>query len=217
MTTGPRIVWDMDGTLLDTTGVVPDAFVAAIADLGGPTVDHAEVVAAYSLGVPELILEHFLRRPLRSGEEEAYYRRLAEVRVSPYDGITDSLGALRAVGQPITVFTGASTRAARSLLAAAGIEIDVLIGGDQVAHPKPAPDGLVEAAHQLDTTPDLLFYLGDAPTDLLAAKAAGARSVAVAWGHLYRADVPADHTLSRPADALRLLEHDASTHREDGA
>jgi phosphoglycolate phosphatase-like HAD superfamily hydrolase len=163
MMTGPRIVWDMDGTLFDTTGVVPDAFVAAIADLGGPTIDRAEVVAAYSLGVPELILEHFLRRSLRSGEEEAYYRGLGGVRVSPYDGITDALADLRAAGQPITVFTGASTRAARSLLAAAGIEIDILIGGDQVAHPKPSPDGLVEAARQLDTTPDVLFYLGDAP------------------------------------------------------
>jgi phosphoglycolate phosphatase-like HAD superfamily hydrolase len=203
--TEPRIVWDMDGTLLDTTGVVPDAFVEALADLGGPAVDRASIVAAYSLGIPEVILSHFLGRPLRSGEEESYYRRLSGVPVSPYDGITDSLRALRSGNHPITVFTGASTRAARSLLSAAGIDVDILIGGDQIAHPKPAPDGLVEAARRLDTRPDRLFYLGDAPTDLLTANAAGARSVAVAWGHLYRADARADHTLHRPVDVLGLL------------
>jgi HAD superfamily hydrolase (TIGR01509 family) len=204
--TGARIVSDMDGTLLDTTGVVPDAFVEAVADLGGPSVDRASVVAAYSLGVPEVILGHLLRRPLRPGEEEAYYRRLAGIRVSPYEGITVALRALRSAGHPVTVFTGASSRAARSLLSAAGIEVDILVGGDQIAHPKPAPDGLLEAARRLGTRPGALFYLGDAPTDLLAAKAAGARSVAVGWGHLYRADAPADHTLNRPADALHLLD-----------
>lgn len=200
-----RIVWDMDGTLLDTTDVVPGAFVSAIAELGGPAVDRADVVAAYSLGVPEIILEHFLKRPLRHGEAESYYRRLADVQVLPYDGVDLSLRSLRMAGHPIAVFTGASTRAARSLLSAAGLDVDILVGGDQVEHPKPAGDGVREAARRLGVSPAAVFYLGDAPTDLVAAKAAGARSVAVAWGHLYRHDVPADHTLHRPMDALRLL------------
>jgi phosphoglycolate phosphatase-like HAD superfamily hydrolase len=204
-TTEVRVVWDMDGTLLDTTAVVPDAFVAAVLELGGPAVDRDDVVSAYSMGVPEAILEHFLGRSLRPGEDESYYQRLAEIRVDPYDGVVDSVHALRAAGHLISVFTGASTRAARSLLSAAGLDVDVLVGGDQVEHPKPAGDGLIEAARRLHVRPDALFYLGDAPTDLLAAKAAGASSVAVAWGHLYRPDAPADHTLRHPLDALHLL------------
>lgn len=204
--TGARVVWDMDGTLLDTTMVVPGAFVAALLELGGPAVDRDDVVSAYSMGVPEVILEHFLGRRLRRGEEESYYRLLGQVRVAPYDGVVDCMHALRAAGHLISVFTGASTRAARSLLSAAGLDVDVLVGGDQVEHPKPAGDGLVEVARRLHARPAALFYLGDAPTDLLAAKAAGARSVAVAWGHLYRPDAPADHTLHRPLDALRLLD-----------
>lgn len=200
-----RIVWDMDGTLLDTTKVVPDAFVAAVAELGGPTMNRSDVVAAYSLGVPEMILEHFLRRPLREGEAESYYRRLTRVQIVPYEGVRASLRWLRGAGHPVAVFTGASTRAARSLLAAAGLDVDILVGGDQVEHPKPAGDGICEAARRLGVRADEVFYLGDAPTDLIAAKAAGARSVAVAWGHLYRHDAPADHTVHRPMDALGLL------------
>jgi HAD superfamily hydrolase (TIGR01509 family) len=196
----------MDGTILDTTQVVPDAFIGAVADLGGPALDRASVVAAYSLGVPEVILDHLLGRPLRAGEAECYYQRLGDVTVSPYEGISECLDALRSLGHPITVFTGASTRAARSLLSAAGIEVDILIGGDQIARAKPAPDGLMEAARRLHTPPNKLFYLGDAPVDLQAATAAGAHSVAIAWGHLYRPDTLADHTLHHPTDALHLLQ-----------
>ena len=51
-----HLVWDMDGTLLDTTSVVPDAFVATVQELGVADVDREKVVAAYSLGVPEVML-----------------------------------------------------------------------------------------------------------------------------------------------------------------
>lgn len=198
-------MWDMDGTLLDSTRVVPDAFVAAVAELGGPRVDRDEVVAAYSLGVPEVVLEHFLGRELVDGEAEAYYGRLVGAEVEPYPGVAATLDALRSDGRPVAVFTGASTRAARTLLEAAGLEVDVLVGGDDMGRPKPAPDGVVEAARRLGT--DLLdvVYVGDAANDTRAARAAGAVAAAASWGHLFEPDEPADHVLSEPADVLRLL------------
>ena len=62
-----HLVWDMDGTLLDTTSVVPDAFVATVQELGVADVDREKVVAAYSLGVPEVMLEHLGRALLVIG------------------------------------------------------------------------------------------------------------------------------------------------------
>ncbi|WP_432512838.1 GNAT family N-acetyltransferase [Kineococcus sp. SYSU DK001] len=201
-----QVVWDMDGTLLDSTRVVPAAFVGAVAELGGPAVDVEEVVAAYSLGVPEVMLAHLVRRPLRPGEAEAYYRRLEGVAVDPYPGVAETLAALRAAGHPVAVFTGAAVRGARTLLRAAGLTVDVLIGGDLVARPKPAPDGLLLAARMLGVAPSDLLYVGDAPTDLGAARAAGAHAVAAAWGHLHDPAVPADATWRSPREALRVLD-----------
>lgn len=200
-----QLVWDMDGTLVDSTSVVPLAFADALSELGAPPVDTAGVVAAYSLGVPEVILAHLLGRPLADGEAEAYYRRLEDVRVQAYPDVLDALAGLRERGHRVAVFTGAAVRGARSLLGAAGIDVDVLVGGDMIDRPKPAPDGLRLAAQLLHAPIDQVIYIGDAPADVRAAQAAGARAVAAAWGHLYDVSVPADATWTSPLQALDLL------------
>ena len=200
-----QLVWDMDGTLVDSTEVVPDAFVGAVAALGGPQVDHARVIAAYSLGVPEVMLAELLGRPLLDGEVEAYYQGLDGAQLHAYPGVIRAFKALRAVGHPVAVFTGAAVRGARTLLEAAGLDVDVLVGGDMVDRPKPAPDGLYLAAALLEVSAHDLVYIGDAPTDLQAARAAGALAAAASWGHLYDPQASADLTLNGPEDALALL------------
>ncbi|WP_329460975.1 hypothetical protein [Streptomyces sp. NBC_01431] len=78
-----ELVWDMDGTLVDTTVVLPAAFVRAVRALDGPAVDAGQVVAAYWRGTPEVILEHLVGRPLTVTETEVYYRELEGVEVAP--------------------------------------------------------------------------------------------------------------------------------------
>jgi phosphoglycolate phosphatase len=195
----------MDGTLLDSSGAVPAAFVAAISALGGPPVTAGEVVASYARGTPETILAHLLGRELAAGEAEAYYRELAGVAVTPYPGVPDVLCALRAGGYAVAVFTGASRRAATMLLDSAGVSVDVLVGGDEAGRPKPAPDGVLLAAERLGLPAAEVAYIGDSPVDLRAAQAAGSASAAAAWGHQYDAAEAADYTLATPAEALQLL------------
>jgi HAD superfamily hydrolase (TIGR01509 family) len=200
-----QLVWDMDGTLLDSSVVVPAAYLAAVRRLGGPELTPAQVVASYSVGTPEMLLAHLLGRKLAAGEPEAYYDELSAVTARPYPGVEDVLTALRARGHRVAVFTGASSRAARMLLAAAGIAVDVLVGGDEVARPKPAGDGLLLTARRLGIAAGDLAYIGDAPNDVRAATAAGAIGAAAGWGHQYRSCEPADVTLAAPAEALALL------------
>lgn len=194
----PRIahlVWDVDGTLLNSTLVVPAAFVATVQELGVADVDLEKVVAAYFLGVPEVMLEHLVGRPLRNSEVDAYYDRLHASTVTAYAGVLETLAALRAQDLQMVIFTGASSRAARILLASASIEYDILIGGEHVLRPKSAPDGILAAAFRLGVEVADVVYIGDAPTDLRAARSVGARGAAATWGHLYRAEEPADARL----------------------
>jgi len=199
------LVWDMDGTLLDSSMAVPGAYAAALVRIGGPVVSATDVIGAYSLGPPEVILAHLAGRPLAAHETEAYYDELTAVSVRPYPGVADAVAALRARGAVLAVFTGTSTRAAGLLLASAGLAADVLIGGEQIGRPKPAPDGVLLAASRLGAQPRDLAYIGDAPADLRAARAAGSHAAAAAWGHLYDPAEPADSVLASPADALALL------------
>ncbi len=200
-----QLVWDMDGTLLDSSSVVPAAFVATIAQLGGPPVTADEVVASYARGPAETILAHLIGRELAAAEHDVYYRELAGVAVTAYAGVLEVLGALRARSHAIAVFTGASKRAAAMLLASAGVSVDVLVGGDEAGRPKPAPDGVLLVADRLGVSAAEIAYIGDSPLDLRAAVAAGCTSAAAAWGHQYNAAEAADYTLATPRQALQLL------------
>ncbi len=208
--TAPRtvrgVVWDMDGTLIDSSAVVPEASVRTVGALGGPPCDRSAVVAAYPLGPPEVILAHLLGRPLRRGERELYYEQLLDARVRPYPEVPDALAWSGRFGS-VAVFSGASTRAARLLLAAAGIIdlVQVIVGGDEIAAPKPAPDGVIEAARRLNLDPAHVAYVGDAPNDLGAARAAGAVAAAAAWGHLYDPAAECDVRLPSPKDVRMLF------------
>jgi HAD superfamily hydrolase (TIGR01509 family) len=200
-----QLVWDMDGTILDSRVAVPAAYVTTVRQLGGLQVTAADVVARYWRGTPETILADLLGRDLVGAEADVYYRVLTEAAVAPYPGMLAVIDALRACGHPLAIFTGTSIRAAALLLAAAGVRADVVIGGDLVHRPKPAGDGLVLAASRLGVPPSAIAYIGDAPSDMRAARAVGGLAAAAAWGHQYDPAEPADVTLAAPAAALELL------------
>jgi HAD superfamily hydrolase (TIGR01509 family) len=203
------VVWDMDGTLIDSADAVPAAFVATVLELEGPATDTGAVVAAYSLGRPEIILEYLLGRPLRTGDSDRYYRRLYNCTVHPYPGVRETVRCLQELSNDVgmAVFTGASRLSAEILLTRAGLAewLCVVVGGDDVSRPKPAPDGILEACRRLKRIPEEVAYIGDSPNDLLAARAAGAVAIAAGWGHLYDPNAEADVTLTRPDQILGLL------------
>jgi HAD superfamily hydrolase (TIGR01509 family) len=201
-----QLVWDMDGTLLDSGVVVPAAYLATLRALCGPAMTAEQVVERYRLGVPELILADALGRGVTAAEADVYYRQLAEAELAPYPGVTEALAGLRARGHRIAILTGTSSRAASILLAAAGVSADLVIGGDQVRLPKPAGDGLALVASKLSVSPSSLAYIGDAPNDLRAARAVGGLAAAAAWGHQYDPAESANVTLAAPGDALTLLD-----------
>jgi HAD superfamily hydrolase (TIGR01509 family) len=201
-----QLLWDMDGTLLESGVVVPAAYVTTVHELGGPAVTPEQVVARYWLGTAEMILADLLGRDITAADADLYYGQLADADIAPYPGVAEVVAALRTRGHPVAVFTGASSRAAEILLASAGLAVDLVVGGDQVRRPKPSGDGLVLAASWLGVPASSLAYIGDAPNDLRAARAVGGVAAAAAWGHQYDPAEPADVRLTAPAAALDLLD-----------
>ncbi|MGC4892551.1 HAD family hydrolase [Micromonospora sp. DT31] len=203
------VVFDMDGTLIESHEVVPSAYRAAVRAGGGPEYTDAEVIAGYSLGSPVDLLTHLLGRPATDEDLARYHTELADVagRVCVYPGVADMLTEV-AERVPVGLFTGGSHVAAGIMLDRVGIldRFGVVLGGDQVPRPKPAPDGVVLACRRLGVSPGRAAYVGDSPLDLRAARAAGAVAVAAAWGHQYDPAEPADLTLSRPAQVRSLLD-----------
>ena len=182
------VVFDMDGTLIDSSRVVPPAFSEAIRGMGGPALSDDEVIDSYVLGPPAAIMEHFLGRRVTRAELDAYHGRLGdearERGLRPYPGIVEALDALRDL--PLGVFTNADRGNTRVLLGAAGIadRFTAVVSADEVAPRfKPNPDGLLLACERLEVDAARTAYVGDGPLDAETARSAGALAVAAGWGH----------------------------------
>jgi HAD superfamily hydrolase (TIGR01549 family) len=202
------VIWDMDGTLFDSSSVVPGAFIAALRESGGGNISPDEVIAVYGLGPPAVLLAHFLGRPATDAEIDRYHRELegAARATAVYPGVVEVLEAIRPRVR-MAVFTGASRRAAGILLAATGLSkyFDEVVGGDEIAHAKPAPDGVLEACRRLGVLASESAYVGDAAVDLEAARRAGVLAVGAAWGHMYSGDSVADVVVRTPGDVNGLV------------
>jgi HAD superfamily hydrolase (TIGR01549 family) len=199
------VVFDMDGTLIDSATVIPDAYIACITAIGGPSYTPPEIIAAYSVGPPGAMLTHLLGRPSTPAEVDDYHVRLERMArgVTVYPGIRETLATL-ASQVPLAVFTGASLRACRILLRPTGLlgYFAALVGGDEIARPKPYPDGILEVCRRIRVNPADAAYVGDAPNDLRAARRSGTLALSAAWGHKYQPDEPSDGVLEHPAELI---------------
>lgn len=206
MPTKIGVVFDMDGTLVNTSSVVPDAFIKTLAQFGVTVKTRQEIIACYHIGDPRALFSHFLGRHAEDAVIDAYHHNLAveAQQVAAYDGIRELLDAL----QPhvkLGLFTGASHGAAEILLGASDLTnyFETIIGGDEIKNPKPAPDGVVKAFHALSLSPEDGFYIGDSPDDLTAARRAGAKPIGAGWGHLFEV-VEGEVVASHPLEILPI-------------
>jgi HAD superfamily hydrolase (TIGR01509 family) len=203
------VVFDLDGTLLDTMTAVPLAYVQAIRELGGPDVTPQELVASWHLGPTPVLLAHYLRRPVTARDLDQFHARMAAGTAATqlFPGIADLLGALRDDGYPLAVYTSATRRGIEPALTRTGLRayFPVVVAGDEVARPKPAPDGLLDTCRLLGVPAAAAAYVGDAETDLQCAAAAGAFGVHARWSP-HTVPVPGyPHAAGRPDDVRQLL------------
>jgi HAD superfamily hydrolase (TIGR01509 family) len=140
---------------------------------------------------------------------DAYRRGLD--RMPPYPGIDVLLAALSARGLRLALCTGRGRPSTGLILEALDLDrrFEVVVTGEEVPRPKPAPDGLLETARRLGVAPADILYVGDSIKDVDAGLAAGAVTVAAGWGGVEgrpegfaRAALVAD----RPDDLLDFLD-----------
>lgn len=183
----PLIVFDWDGTLMDSTAAITRAIQEAARDMGLPV--PARESASHVIG---LGLHDALRTAVPTLESAQYmafvehYRRhflAAEETMVLFDGIADLLAELRGRGHQLAVATGKSRRGLDRALSATGL------GGHFVAtrcadetRPKPDPAMLHELMAQLRHGAGGLLMIGDTSHDLGMARNAGVDAVAVCYG-----------------------------------
>jgi phosphoglycolate phosphatase len=184
MTPRPRaIVFDLDGTLIDSLPDIIASFSASLTSIGRDAPD-PEVVRAL-IGLPLADMARAFVADADVPAVVAAYRSIYPSRFTestrPYPGVMEALATLRGRGFALAVATTKRTDMARDLLAALGMTgvVDHVQGTDDFPH-KPAPDVVLRALSALDA--EGLWMVGDTVHDVVAGRAAGLATYALTWG-----------------------------------
>ena len=205
------ILFDLDGTLLDTLQDLIDSTNATLTHFGCPQRTPEEVrqfvgngaVRLFELALPEGCNSPTVAEAVAYFKE--YYPAHSQIKTKPYDGILEALEAIRAEF-PVAVVSNKPDVAVKPLCKA--YFGDIYAQGESSACPrKPAPDMVFAAMKAIGV--EKCIYVGDSEVDVLTAKNAGVPCLSVLWGFRDKdclVGAGADHFCDKPKDMLNLLK-----------
>ena len=214
----PRaVLFDLDGTLLDTIADLADAANLMLAELGRPARSQAEIHSFVGKGIPNLV-RRCMTEGMQATEAEieaavAVFRRHYAVvngaSTTIYPGVVETLHTLRARDIRLAVVTNKAEAFTLPLLERMGIaaHFDTVVSGDTLPVKKPDPAVVHLACERLGVGPAEALMIGDSANDALAAQGAGMPVLLVTYG--YSEGVPVD-TIECDgllSNALQALDH----------
>lgn len=209
------IVFDMDGTLLDTLDDLTNAVNHALEVMGYPARDRDEIRKFLGNG-----LEVLIKKSLPGGYEESdvddgialfkeFYAVHGNDNTKPYGGVVELLEELRSQGV-LTAVLSNKYEAAVIELASEYFpgHFDAIRGERENVPRKPAPDGIFSILEELSIDSERAMYVGDSEVDMKTGNSAGVTTVGVLWG-FRTGDIlensGAHHTISEPMELLELI------------
>ncbi len=207
------ILFDLDGTLIDSVRLILDSYHHALASHGLPPRTDEE----WLRGVGTPLSVQFAEWRDDPSTLEALITTYREYNlehhdrmVTVYPGVVQTIEALKAAGLATGLVTSKNRQGALRGLTLARLErlMDVLICADEVDNPKPHPEPVEKAVALLGADPATTVYVGDSIHDMVSGRAAGVRTAAALWGpfgrqHLEGAEP--DYWLEQPAELLGLV------------
>ncbi|MGZ4960355.1 MAG: HAD family hydrolase [Methylomonas sp.] len=211
------VLFDLDGTLVDTAPDLVACLNKALAAHGFQYVDHEDVRPLISHGAMAMI-NHAAREA-----DEALKSRMLDFMLDSYQnniaehsrffaGIHETLLAIETLGLKWGVVTNKRERFTLPLMDALKLSerAACIVSGDTTANPKPHPEPMLAACKQAGVEPENCVYIGDALHDIAAGKSANMKTLAALYGYLKEGDRPenwgADALIERPEQLLHWIE-----------
>lgn len=182
----PVVLFDLDGTLIDSIELLVASMRHAFAARSAPAPDDATWMSfigrtlawqfsqfAAEDEVPALVQRY---RDFQS----VHHDRLTR----PFDGVPELVARLHRAGHPLGVVTSKADHVAQRSIDHVGLApyLDVVVGADSSTRHKPDPEPVHIALTRLGALPEQGVYVGDSPFDILAGNAAGVVTIGVTWG-----------------------------------
>ncbi len=213
------VLFDLDGTLLNTAPDLTTALNKALTHFGFPEVSVNDITPYISYGAAVMIetaLEHdtadTIKAEILSWLLDYYENHIADF-TQLYSGMPELLATLETNNIPWGVITNKRERMTHPLMQALDLtkRSACIICGDTTAHSKPHPEPMLTACRQIQVTPEECLYIGDAQHDITAGKAANMKTIAATWGYLKPDDRPqdwgADTLLQQPGEILDWINN----------
>lgn len=231
------VIFDLDGTLLDTLGDLTCAVNHALTTYGMSPFELVRVRRYVGNGVPKLIERALYfattgeEPDMESGEFDdralfnaclatftEYYDAHNADLTAPYDGVSEMLDNVKELGLKSAIVTNKYDGAAQALQKRFFGAVDAVVGAMPGIRPKPAPDGVYRALELIGADARQAIYVGDGETDIATAKNCGMPVVAVSWGFRDRdmlATLGPDYIIDAPHELIGVL--DEITRTDGGA
>ena len=184
------VIFDLDGTLLNTLEDLTDAVNQALRECGYPEHTMEQVKGYVGNGMRLLV-----QRSLPKGEDadpeafemilqsfKSYYTAHSMDATAPYPGIPELLSALRDAGCKAAVVSNKGDRNVKELCRHYFPAIDQAVGEQEGVRRKPEPDSLLRVMRLFGAKPQDTLYVGDSDVDVVTAQNAGVDCAAVTWG-----------------------------------
>lgn len=182
------VIFDLDGTLLNTLGDLTDSVNHILEKFGYPLRTEGEIRTFLGNGSRDLIARSLPYpmdgEPFEKIHEEylAWYTAHAQIRTAPYEGIPELLEALKKAGVRTAIVSNKGDRQVQSLAAKHFPDVEVVMGERPGIRRKPHPDSVLAVMELLSADPATTALVGDSEVDVQTARNAGITSVAVGWG-----------------------------------
>lgn len=213
------VLFDLDGTLIDSTEAIVDCFYHTFDVLGAPLPERQQIVSTISLTLEHqfsLLIDHDPYECARIYREK--YFRVAPEMTLLHGGAQTILERCGRRGYQMGFVTSKLRQASELLLNHLGVlhHFSVRIGPDDVDQPKPHPEPILKALDLLALRPVDAIYLGDTPLDVRASQAAGVRCVALTTGYASEAELAAhnpDAICANLEEAWQWIQREAAGSR----
>ena len=183
------VLFDMDGTVLDTLDDLCDSINHSLAEFSLPQVSREHVRQCLGNGAAFLV-SHSIpagSSPELEADVLAFYKPWYDahclIKTAPYEGILPMMQSLKEQGLRLAIISNKPNRAVQELSDAffPGL-LELSVGESPSVRRKPAPDTVLTAVSQIGLSVDQCVYVGDSEVDLQTARNAGMDCISVTWG-----------------------------------
>ncbi|CAG0934617.1 phosphoglycolate phosphatase [Rhodocyclaceae bacterium] len=206
------IIFDLDGTLIDSLPDLADATNHMLATLGRLPIDQDAVRRLVGQGARRLVERALPGAPMDEIARALelfldYNHRHIAVRTVLYPGVTETLDALRERGMRMAIISNKNVALCREVLSVLGTEryFEEILGADSLPFRKPSPEPVLRLLADFGVAPERAAMVGDSINDIDAGKGAGVATVGCTWGYGEPAELAdADYHVDRFSELIEI-------------